>query len=360
MVFTTDKPNIRHLSKAELTNWFVERGEKPFRAKQVWKWLWGHHAEGFDEITTLSKKWRAELKENFSLPSLKIDTLQRSRDGTIKTRFLSVDENAFEGVLIPTSTRQTACVSSQAGCSLNCKFCATGQLKMKRNLGFDEIYDQVRIINDQSWETADKKLTNIVYMGMGEPLLNYKNVLKSIEMITSEEGLGMSPRRITVSTSGITKMIYKLAEEKVRFNLALSLHAPFDEKRTKIMPFNAKNNIESLMGALEAFYAETKNDITFEYILFKDFNDGIEDARELMKLYRRVPVRVINVIEYNHVDGAGLDGKEFAKPDREKMESFLQYLNKNGVNARLRKSRGEDIDAACGQLANKDKNAVRK
>lgn len=344
-----DKPNIRQLSKKDLTAYFTEKGEKPFRARQVWEWLWSNHAGGFDEMTTLSKKMREKLKADFALPSLAIDTVQESTDGTVKTRFRSVDANVFEGVLIPTAKRQTACVSSQAGCSLNCKFCATGYLERERNLGFDEIYDQVAMINEQSMKQAGKKLTNIVYMGMGEPLLNYKNVLHSIERITAPDGMAMSPRRITVSTSGITKMIHKLAEDKVRFNLALSLHAPTDEKRTKIMPFNKHNNIASLMEALNVFYAQTKNEITFEYILFKNFNDSIEDANALIKLYRQVPVRVINIIEYNPIDSA-----HFEKPDKEKTEAFIAHLSGHRVNARLRKSRGKDIDAACGQLANKD------
>lgn len=346
----TDKPNIRDLTKDELTTYFVSKGEKAFRARQLWEWLWGHQAGGFDEMTTLSKKMREQLRADFRLPSLAIDTVQESADGTIKTRFRSVDSHVFEGVLIPTAKRQTACVSSQAGCSLNCKFCATGYLERKRNLGFDEIFDQVALINKQSIAQAGKKLTNIVYMGMGEPLLNYKNVLHSIERITAPDGLAMSPKRITVSTSGITKMIHKLAEDKVRFNLALSLHAPTDEKRTKIMPFNQRNNIASLMEALNVFYAQTKNEITFEYILFKDYNDGTEDADALIKLYRQVPVRVINIIEYNPIDAA-----HFEKPDKEKTEAFMARLAHRGVNARLRKSRGKDIDAACGQLANKGK-----
>lgn len=344
----SDKPNIRELSQKELTAYFTEKGEKSFRARQVWEWLWSNHAGGFDEMTTLSKEMREQLKTDFALPSLSIDAVQESADGTIKTRFRSVDNNVFEGVLIPTAKRQTACVSSQAGCSLNCRFCATGYLERRRNLSFDEIFDQVAMINEQSLKQAGKKLTNIVYMGMGEPLLNYKNMMHSIERITAADGLAMSPKRITVSTSGITKMIHKLAEDKVRFNLALSLHAPTDEKRTKIMPFNQRNNIASLMEALNVFYAKTQNEITFEYILFKNFNDGIEDANALIKLYRQVPVRVINIIEYNPIDAA-----HFEKPEAEKTEAFMAHLSRHGVNARLRKSRGKDIDAACGQLANK-------
>lgn len=343
-----EKPNIRHLSTKALEDYFTEKGEKPFRARQVWEWLWSNHAGSFDEMTTLSKTLREQLKKDFSLPSLTIDTVQESTDGTIKTRFHSYDNNVFEGVLIPTEKRQTACISSQAGCSLSCKFCATGYLDRKRNLDFDEIYDQVALINQQSLEQSGRKLTNIVYMGMGEPLLNYKNVLHSVERITSEDGLAMSPRRITVSTSGITKMIKQLGDDEVRFNLALSLHAAADKKRSEIMPINKTNNIASLMDALNYFYQKTKNEITFEYILFRNFNDSIQDADELIKLYRKVPIKVINLIEYNPIDQA-----DYHKPDAEKVKAFMDHLSRHRVNARLRRSRGKDIDAAYGQLANK-------
>jgi 23S rRNA (adenine2503-C2)-methyltransferase len=254
-----------------------------------------------------------------------------------------------EGVLIPTEDRFTACVSSQIGCSLSCRFCATGYIERKRNLDFDEIYDEVVLINQQCQRVYDKKLTNIVFMGMGEPLLNYKNVLKAIERITSPDGLAMSPRRITVSTAGVSKQIKQLGDDKVKFKLALSLHAANDQKRHEIMPINDSNNIKSLVEALNHFYKQTKNEITFEYILFKDFNDSLKDADELIKLYRQVPVDLINLIEYNPIDAA-----KFEKPDVKKVESFMAYLGKNKVNARLRRSRGKDIDAACGQLANKN------
>jgi len=254
-----------------------------------------------------------------------------------------------EGVLIPTDERKTACVSSQIGCSLSCKFCATGYLSRKRNLEFDEIYDEVVLINQQSERIYGKKLTNIVFMGMGEPLLNYKNVLRAIDRITAPDGLGMSPRRITVSTAGVAKQIRQLGDNKVKFKLALSLHAANDIKRHEIMPINDTNNIKSLIDALNYFYKHTKNEITFEYILFKNFNDSLKDADELIKIYRQVPADLVNIIEYNPIEFA-----RFEKPEEEKVEAFMQYLEKNRVNARLRRSRGKDIDAACGQLANKD------
>src|SRR5439155_943195 len=212
------------------------------------------HAHSFDGMTNLSKDLRAKLAENFSLPALKIDATQYSSDGTIKSRFKTFEGHLVEGVLIPTDERRTACVSSQIGCSLSCKFCATGYMDRVRNLEFDEIYDQVVMINQQSEKTYEKRLSNIVFMGMGEPLLNYKNVLRAIDKISSAEGLGMSPRRITVSTAGVAKMIRQLGDDKVKFKLALSLHAANDQKRHEIMPINDTNNIRSLIDALNYFY----------------------------------------------------------------------------------------------------------
>ncbi len=341
--------NIRHLSLGDLEQYFETIGEKKFRAKQVHEWLWQKQAMSFADMTNLSKELRQKLGEEFTLPALTIDATQYSADGTIKSRFKTWDGHLVEGVLIPTKTRFTACVSSQIGCSLSCKFCATGYIDRKRNLDFDEIYDQVVLINRQCEKVYDKKLSNIVFMGMGEPLLNYKNVLKAIERITSPDGLGMSPRRITVSTAGVAKQIRQLGDDKVKFKLALSLHAANDAKRHEIMPINDSNNIRSLVDALNYFYKQTGNEITFEYILFKNFNDSLKDADELIKVYRQVPADLVNIIEYNPIDFA-----KFEKPDEEKVEAFMKHLEKNRVNARLRRSRGKDIDAACGQLANKE------
>ena len=340
--------NIRRLSLHELEMFFETQGEKKFRAKQVWEWLWQKHAFSFADMTNLSKEVRQKLGDNFSFPALTVDATQYSADGTVKARFKTHEGHLCEGVLIPTEHRYTACVSSQIGCSLSCKFCATGYIERKRNLDFDEIYDEVVLINQQCEKLYGKKLSNIVFMGMGEPLLNYKNVLNSIEKITAPDGLAMSPKRITVSTAGVAKQIKQLGDDKVKFKLALSLHAANDRKRHDIMPINDSNNIQSLVEALNYFYKQTKNEITFEYILFKDFNDSLEDADELIKLYRKVPVDLINLIEYNPIDAA-----KFEKPDGEKVEVFMNYLAKHKVNARLRRSRGKDIDAACGQLANK-------
>jgi 23S rRNA (adenine2503-C2)-methyltransferase len=343
--------NIRQLSLADMENFFESMGEKKFRTKQVWEWLWQKHAHSFADMTNLSKELRQKLGDNFSLPALTVDATQYSADGTIKSRFKTHEGHLCEGVLIPTENRYTACVSSQIGCSLSCKFCATGYIERKRNLDFDEIYDEVVLLNQQCEQAYGKKLSNIVFMGMGEPLLNYRNVLKAIDRITSPDGLGMSPRRITVSTAGVAKQIKQLGDDKVKFKLALSLHAANDQKRHEIMPINDSNNIHSLVEALNYFYKQTKNEITFEYILFKDFNDSLKDADELIKLYRQVPADLINLIEYNPIDAA-----KFEKPEEHKVEAFMNYLAKHKVNARLRKSRGKDIDAACGQLANKGQN----
>ncbi|MBV9960732.1 MAG: 23S rRNA (adenine(2503)-C(2))-methyltransferase RlmN [Parafilimonas sp.] len=343
------RPNIRDLSLDELQNYFAEIGEKKFRTKQVYEWLWQKHAGSFDAMTNISKDLRLKLAEHFSLPALTINTTQYSADGTVKSRFKTFDDHFVEGVLIPTEDRKTACVSSQIGCSLSCKFCATGKMERERNLTFDEIYDQVALINEQSERIYNKHLSNIVFMGMGEPLLNYNNVLRAIEKISAEDGLGMSQRRITVSTAGVAKMIKKLGDDNVRFKLALSLHAANDRKRNEIMPINETNNIKALIDALNYFYRATKNEVTFEYILFRNFNDSQKDAEELVKIYRQVPADLVNIIEYNPIDGAS-----FAKPDEETIEKFMKFLESNRVNARLRRSRGKDIDAACGQLANKD------
>ncbi len=300
-------------------------------------------------MTNLSKELRTKLSEHFTLPALVIDTIQNSTDGTIKDRFKTHDGHLVEGVLIPTEDRHTACVSSQVGCSLSCKFCATGYMDRKRNLDFDEIYDEVMLLNKQCEELYERKISNIVFMGMGEPLLNYKNVLRAVERITAPDGLAMSARRITVSTAGVAKMIRQLGDDQVRFKLALSLHAANDLKRDEIMPINESNNIKALIDALNYFYQATKNEITLEYILFKNFNESLKDADELIRIYRQVPADLVNIIEYNPIDFA-----TFEKPEEDIVNRFMNYLEKHKVNARLRRSRGKDIDAACGQLANKN------
>ena len=343
------KQNIRSFSKEEIGEYLESIGEKKFRLQQIWEWLWQKHAFDFQSMSNLSKELRTNLEEKFTLPSLSIDTKQVSEDGTVKSRFKTHDGFKVEGVLIPTVERLTACVSSQIGCSLSCKFCATGFMERERNLSFDEIYDEVVLLNQQAMSMYKKKLTNIVFMGMGEPLMNYHNVLKAIEKITSPDGLGMSAKRITVSTAGLIKQIRQLGDDNVKFKLAISLHAANDKKRNEIMPINESNNIKGLVEAINYFYKKTGTEVTFEYILFKDFNDSEKDAEELTKIYRQVPADLINIIEYNPVDIFPFD-----KPDEEGFERFVEILQKNRVNVRVRHSRGKDIDAACGQLANKD------
>ncbi len=342
--------DIRQLSYQELENIFFGIGEKKFRAKQVYEWLWKKGAHSFTEMTNLSKVLRSYLTENFVINAIQEDKVQYSDDGTIKTRFRLHDGHLIESVLIPvpSENRFTVCVSSQVGCSLSCTFCATGQMKRIRNLDAAEIYDQVVMVNRQSLERFDHPLTNIVYMGMGEPLLAYNSVMKSIEHITSPEGLKMSPRRITVSTAGIEKMIRRMAENEVRFNLALSLHAANDEKRNAIMPINEQNNLKILIDALAYFYNKTGNKISYEYIAFKNLNDNLSDAADLAKLCRHFPVQV-NIIEYNPVLGM-----DFAKSSEDKIDRFARHLRQKGIMVTVRRSRGKDIDAACGQLANKE------
>ncbi|MEZ5004573.1 MAG: 23S rRNA (adenine(2503)-C(2))-methyltransferase RlmN [Chitinophagales bacterium] len=338
---------MRLLSKEQLIEAIGAMEEKPFRARQIYEWLWVKSARTFEEMTNLSKALRDQLEEKFVINSIELHQAQYSNDGTIKTVFKLHDGNIIEGVLIPTDDRATACVSSQVGCSLSCKFCATGYMKRMRNLDPGEIYDQVVEINAQGLKQLNRPLTNIVFMGMGEPLLNYKNVMEAIDKITSPEGLNMSPKRITVSTAGIAKMIKKLADDQVKFNLALSLHAANDEKRNEIMPINEQNNIPVLVEALNYFYEKTKGKITFEYILLAGVNDSLQDAKELVELCKRVPAKV-NIIEYNPIDQA-----DFLKTDVSEREQFIQYLERHKVTAVVRRSRGKDIDAACGQLANK-------
>lgn len=341
--------NIRQLSLAEIETMLLEWGEPKFRAAQVYDWIWKKFAGNISEMTNLSKELREKLAAEFFIPKVKIHHSQFSSDGTIKNRLQLHDGHFIESVVIPTEKRVTVCVSSQVGCSLSCKFCATGFMARIRNVDFDEIVDEVVLANEQALQHYGRGLTNIVFMGMGEPLLNYNNVLKAINIISSPDSLHMSPRRITVSTAGIAKMIQKLGDDQVRFKLALSLHAANDAKRNEIMPINETNNLKALVDALNYFYKQTKNEITFEYILFKDLNDSIADADELVKIYRKVPADLVNIIEYNPIELA-----DFSKPDEDKTMQFMNYLESKKVNAKLRRSRGKDIDAACGQLANVD------
>jgi 23S rRNA (adenine2503-C2)-methyltransferase len=346
------KQDIRKYSKAELTALLEGIGQPKYRANQIFKWLWQDGTTTFDEMTNLSKELRTHLDEQFTIQPIRINAVQKSEDGTVKTRFKLHDGFNIETVLIPVHIdgRYTVCVSCQVGCSLSCSFCATGRMKRERNLNAGEIVDQVRIANQQCLDLYGKRISNIVYMGMGEPLLAYKEVKRSIELITSADGLNISSRRITVSTAGIAKMIRKIADDGARYNLALSLHAADDEKRNEIMPINESNNLSTLMASLEYFYKITRNRISYEYIAFQDFNDSIEDAKNLARLCSRFPVR-INIIEYNPVDGM-----PFRKSTQGRLDDFARYLRDKDIMVTVRRSRGRDIDAACGQLANKTGN----
>tara|TARA_R110001583_G_scaffold8413_4_gene40193 strand:+ start:4355 stop:5395 length:1041 start_codon:yes stop_codon:yes gene_type:complete len=341
------KKDIRALNKEELRVFFIENGDKSFRGNQVYEWLWSKNAHTFEDMTNISKETRQMLNDNFVINHIEVDNIQRSSDGTVKNAVRLHDGLIVESVLIPTESRTTACVSSQVGCSLDCSFCATARLKKMRNLNPDEIYDQVAAINKESLLYYNHKLSNIVFMGMGEPLMNYNNVLKAIEKITSEEGLGMSPKRITVSTSGIPKMIKKLANDEVKFNLAVSLHSAIDEIRSRIMPFSKAFPLEDLKESLEYWYSKTGSRVSYEYVIWEGINDNRESINALVKFCKHVPCKV-NLIEYNPID----DG-EFQQAKSQAIDDYIGILEMNDIIVNVRRSRGKDIDAACGQLANK-------
>ena len=348
MCAVKSKIDIRNLTPEQLQSHIVAMGEQAFRAKQIYSWIWQKSCVDFEEMSNLSKPLRDTLKQAFTINSVRVRQEQRSSDNTIKSSFVLHDDHIIEGVLIPAPDRMTACVSSQVGCSLTCKFCATGYMDRKRNLNADEIYDQVVLIGKQAQTHYGQPLTNIVYMGMGEPLLNYSNVVKSIERITAPDGLNMAAKRITVSTAGIAKMIRKLGDDRVRFNLALSLHAANDSKRNEIMPINEQNSLRALAEALKYYYAKTKNPVTYEYIVFNGVNDDLTDAQELAAFCKHLPCKV-NIIEYNPIAFA-----DFENAAADKIDLFADYLRQRGITANVRRSRGKDIDAACGQLAIKE------
>ncbi|KAA5826311.1 23S rRNA (adenine(2503)-C(2))-methyltransferase RlmN [Algibacter amylolyticus] len=341
------KKDIRALTKEQLREFFEKNGDKAFRGNQVYEWLWQKGAHKFEDMTNVSKETRQMLEDNFVINHIKVDQMQRSSDGTIKNAVRLHDDLIVESVLIPTKTRTTACVSSQVGCSLDCKFCATSRLKRMRNLNPDEIYDQVVAIDNESRLYHNRPLSNIVFMGMGEPLMNYNNVIKAIDKITSPEGLGMSPKRIVVSTSGVPKMIKKMADDDVKFKLAVSLHSAIDEVRTSIMPFNATFPLNDLREALQYWYAKTKNRITYEYVVWDGINDKRKDVDALVEFCKFAPSKV-NIIEYNPID----DG-EFQQAQSKAIDMYVEVLESNHITVTVRRSRGKDIDAACGQLANK-------
>lgn len=344
----SQKRDIRKLSLSDLEEFFLEQGDKKFRAKQVYEWLWNKSLKNFDEMTNISLATRELLKRHFEINHIHVDLMQHSQDGTIKNAVKLYDEKIVESVLIPTNKRITACVSSQVGCSLDCNFCATARLKRMRNLNPDEIYDQVVAIKEEAETYFQRPLTNIVFMGMGEPLLNYNNVLAAIDKITSPEGLGMAPRRITLSTVGIPKMIRKLADDEVKFNLAISLHSAINETRSRLMPINDSSPLEELAEALKYWYQKTKRKVTYEYVIWEGINDDERHAKALAKFCKIIPSKV-NIIQYNPIDEG-----EFRQAKQEAVDLYVRILEQQGIVAKVRKSRGQDIDAACGQLANKN------
>jgi 23S rRNA (adenine2503-C2)-methyltransferase len=343
-----NKKDIRALTKEQLREFFVANGDKPFRGNQVYEWLWNKGAHSFEDMTNVAKTTRTMLEKHFVIHHIQVDTMQRSEDGTVKNAVRLHDGLVVESVLIPTETRTTACVSSQVGCSLDCNFCATAQLKRMRNLEPAEIYDQVVSIDKESRLYYNRPLSNIVFMGMGEPLMNYNNVMKAIEMITSNEGLGMSAKRITVSTSGIPKMIKKMADDGVKFKIAVSLHSAIDAIRSSIMPFSSKFPLADLREALEYWYRKTKSKVSYEYVVWKGINDNKASVDALVKFCKYVPCKV-NLIEYNPIDNG-----EFQQASAEAIMAYIKALEAIGIVVKVRRSRGKDIDAACGQLANKE------
>ena len=341
------KIDIRSLSEDDLCEFFVKKGFDSYRGKQVYEWIWKKSSHTFDNMTNISKDLRIMLDENFVINHIEVDKIQKSSDGTIKNAVKLFDDYTVESVLIPTDDRTTACVSSQVGCSLDCKFCATSKLKRMRNLNPDEIYDQVVTINNQSLQYFNRPLSNIVFMGMGEPLMNYNNLIKSIEKISSDKGLNISQKRIVVSTSGIPKMIKKLADENLKVNLALSLHSAIEETRNNIMPFSSKFSLNDIKESLNYWYSKTKRKITFEYIVWRGINDTKKDIDSLVSYCKSIPSKV-NIIEYNSIGD-----EDFKSANDNIIGEYKRALEKNKITVTIRRSRGKDIDAACGQLANK-------
>lgn len=341
--------DIKQQSAEQIAMFLAEHGEKKFRAAQIHDWIWKKNVSSFDEMSNISAATRELLSANFTFLQIQLVAKQESGDGTIKFGFSLQSGQMVEGVLIPSGDRTTACISSQAGCNVGCTFCATAKLGFLRNLTAAEIYEQVFIINQYSEQIHGHKLSNIVYMGMGEPLLNYTNVLKSIDLVTTDKGLEMSPKRITVSTSGIARGIRRLADDGVKFNLALSLHAATDKKRTELMPINEVTDLAEIIESISYFVQKTGSRPTFEYLMLGGFNDTIDDARALALFCRNFPSKV-NLIEYNPVEG-----DSFKRSDPADIDAFVRYLESKNMLVHVRRSRGKDIDAACGQLANKNK-----
>lgn len=333
----------------QLTAAVAEMGEKSFRAKQIWEWLWKKGARNFDEMSSLSQSLRTQLAEKFEFRTIFLDVETKSEDRTAKIRFSLVDDLKIEGVVIPSSSRTTACISTQAGCPLDCAFCATGKSGFQRNLTVGEIFDQISILNNYSIHHFKRPLSNIVIMGMGEPFLNSNAVMSAIQKVTSPEGMGMSPKRITLSTSGVVPGIMEFAALNNGVQLAISLHSANQKNREALMPIAKKYPLSELIKALQYYHNATDERITIEYLLMDEVNDTLDDARELANFCKNFPVKV-NLIQYNEVPGL-----PFKKPSAETVAGFGSYLENKNLIVNIRRSRGEDIAAACGQLANADK-----
>jgi len=337
--------DIRNMDTDGIAAFLEQVGEKAFRAKQIHEWLWKRNARSFDEMTNLPLGLRKSLRKNFIINGLSEDTELVSSDNTRKFGYCTFDDLLVEGVLIPSSGRVTACISSQIGCPLNCGFCATAKLTKRRNLEAGEIIDQVHMLQESAMKKYSMNLSNLVFMGMGEPLLNYDQVIRAISLIISPEGLGFSPRRLTLSTVGLVEGIRRLGDDGVRFTLAVSLHSADDEKRSEIMPVNKSNPLTELSAAIRYFHEKTGTRITYEILLMKDINDSITDARKLAEFCRITPCK-INLIEYNQVEGSPFIGSS-----RKRFEAFAAFLESKNMVVNKRRSRGHDIAAACGQLA---------
>ena len=343
----SQKPNIRGLSNTELERFLQSIDQPSFRTLQIQQWLWQQNIDSFNQMTNLPYALRTKLQDHFELRNIHIYQCQFSQDQTIKFAFQLIDQHLIESVLIPTENRVTVCISSQVGCSLDCQFCATAQMKRIRNLYWWEIYQQVQLLQLKSIQYFQKPITNVVFMGMGEPLMNFNNVVKSLRLMTSDVGLNMSSQRFTVSTSGISKLIYKLADECLGVNLAVSLHTANQEIRKKIMPFSSKFPLDELLDSLIYWYQKTKIKIMFEYLVLKEVNDTVEDINQLVLFCQKVPCKV-NFIEYNSIEGQG-----FEQAETSVISQYQKILSQHHIHSTIRRSRGGDIDAACGQLANK-------
>ena len=344
---SNENDDIRSISFDKLNN-FIQRNNFPsYRSNQIFNWINKSTLRSFDDMTNIPKSLVKLLKENFVINITNILSKQVSNDSTIKFAIKLHDNLVVESVLIPSGNRVTACVSSQVGCSLDCGFCATSKLLRMRNLHSYEIFDQIMILNSQSLKNYSLPISNIVFMGMGEPLLNYKNVIESIKLITSEDGIKISNKKITLSTSGISKMIIKMSDDNIKFNLAVSLHSAVEETRNMIMPFSKSFPLDKLMNSLDYWYKKTKRKVTFEYLIWKGINDDLDHIEALVKICKRIPSKV-NLIEYNSIDSPS-----FKKADDFWVDNYLKILKKNKIPVSVRRSRGKDINAACGQLANK-------